>query len=132
MLKRGLTQHSRFIHRPGKGLFAIDVFAALHCRQGGDGVSVVGGGDYHGLYLLVHLVQHPPKISEGLGLWMLLEDVARAFLVHVTQSDEVHTGAGNVVEVASALAADTDTSDIQLAIGVVGQRESGAGQEEQS
>jgi hypothetical protein len=108
------------------------MFAALHGRDGGHGVRVVGGGDHHGIDLFVHLVQHPPEISERPGLGMFLEDVARPLLVHITQTDEVHTGAGNVVEVTSSLAADTDAGDIQLAVGGVGERESGIGQEEQS
>src|ERR1035437_3503134 len=132
VLERGLTHDSRFMHRAGEGLFTIDMFAALHGRYGGHGVSVVGRGDHHGIDLLVHLVQHPPEISERPGLRMLLEDVARPFLVHITQSDEVHARAGNVVEVTSSLAADTDAADIPLAAGVVGERESGSGQEEQS
>src|ERR1035441_9849782 len=63
VLERGLTHYSRFMHGAGEGLFTIDMFAALHGRHGGHGVSVVGRGDYHGIDLFVHLVQHPDRKS---------------------------------------------------------------------
>ena len=131
VLERGLAHYSRFMHRAGEGLFTINMFAPLHRCHGGHGVRVVGRGDYHGIDLFVHLVQHPPKISEWFGLGMPLEDVARSFLVHVTQTNEVHTEAGNVVKVRSSLAANTDAGDIQLIVSVVSEREFGFGQEEQ-
>src|ERR1035437_9174606 len=114
VLERGLTHDSRFMHGAGEGLFTIDMFTPLHGRHGGYGVSVVGGGDHHRIDLFAHLVQHPPEISEPPRLGMLLEDIARPFLVHVTQTNEVHTRAGNVVEVTSSLTAHTDAGEFQL------------------
>jgi hypothetical protein len=93
---------------------------------------VVGRGNYHGIYPLIQLVQHSPKISEGLGLGVLLEDVACPLLIHVTQTDDVRPAAGDVFQVASSLAADTDAGHIQLAVGFVSEREPGSGQKEQS
>jgi hypothetical protein len=108
------------------------MLAALHGCHGSYGVGVVGRGDHHGIYLLVQFVQHSPKVGEGLGLGMFLEDIACSFLVHIAQTDDVHPEASNILEVTSSLAADTDSGHIQLAIGFESEREPGFGQEEQS
>ena len=132
VLERGQAHDSRFVHRAREGLFTIDVFAALHGRHRGDGMSVVGRGHQHGIDLLVHLVEHPAEILERLGLGMLLVNVARPLCVHVAQRHDVHARPGKVIEVTPSLAADADAGDIQLVVGLIAESEPRARQQEKA
>src|SRR6266702_1524973 len=69
---RGLHHGAHFIDIVGKRLFAVDVLAALHGGQCGDGMSVVGGGDDDCVDLLVHLVEHDAPVVEALRVRVFL------------------------------------------------------------
>ena len=128
----GFAEDAGFAHRAGERLFAEDVFAVLHGRHGGDGMGVIRRRDHHGIDLPFHGVEHSAEIGKDFGRWMLLVDVASTLSIDITQGHEVLAQAGKVIEVAATLAAHADAGKVQFAVGLVGPRQSGVLQDEQS
>ena len=113
---RRITQHAGLEDRPGHGLLAVDVFAALHGPHRRDGVGVVGSGNGHRVDVAALLVQHHPVVFVRLGVRKLLERLGGVVPIGVRQGDDV-VPHGTAHDVAMALATGADRGDVQLLIG---------------
>ena len=108
------------MHGTRKRLLAIDVLAALHRRHRGHCMRMIGRGNEHRLNVLVHGIQHPSEVFEWFGIGSLLKNIAGSSLVHVTEGHDFPSAPGEIVEIAAALAADSDAGQFEFAICLVG------------
>ena len=123
-----LGRHRAHLPRLGDvvadGLFAIDVYAPLHCHHGRQGVVVIGRGDEHRVNLLAQLVEHFPVVGERLNfagvaafVGQRLLDGGNALVVHVHDSNQVFIERGFQVLHRPPAAADLHDANFFASIG---------------
>ncbi len=114
----GSCELASFPDGMGNGFFDVDVFPRLGGPDGGEGVPVVGGGNHHGVDVLV--VEKAADVAVGCDglpcvVRILFEygfAVCDAFCVNVTQGNEARIfGVESVFEDARAASADADSRD---------------------
>ena len=123
---------ARFVNGARKRFFAVNMLAAFHGRDGGNGMGVIGRGDENGVDLLFHFVEHFAEILIAFGSGMFLVDVTGAFEIDVAEGDEVVAHVGKSVEAAAALAADADARDVEFAVRLVSEGEFAVAQNEEA
>ena len=119
MARGGFPHDPRLVDRSCQRLFTVNVFAQLHRRNRGDRVRVVGCRDQNRIDLLFHLIEHLAEVLIPLRFRMLLVDIARPLRIHVAERDEIVAHAMKRIETAPSLTADTDSGNVQFAIGLV-------------
>ena len=128
----GLAHDARLVDGARQRLLAVDVFAQLHRRHGGDGVRVIGRGDQHGVYAFFHLVEHLAEVLIALRRRMFLIDVPCSFGIHIAERDEVVPQAMKRIETAAALTAHADAGNVQLAVRLVSEGQLAVAENKQS
>ena len=115
----GFPHDPRLVDRTCQRLFTVNVFAQLQRRNRGDSVGVVGCRDQNRINLLFHLIEHLAEVLIPLRFRMFLVDISRPLRIHVAERDEIVAHAMKRIETAPSLAADTDSGNVQFAVGLV-------------
>jgi hypothetical protein len=104
-----LAQVSRLIHRLGKGLLAVNVFAELNPCRSHHRVKMVGNGDGNGIDILFLFIQHIAPILIKLGVRMSFARFLSLLFVGVADGNDFLAAA--VLDVAAAFATGADATD---------------------
>src|SRR5439155_25108660 len=119
VLRARFTHDPRLVERSSQRLYTVDVFAQLQRSNRGDRVRMVGCRDQNRIDLLFHLIEYLAEVLIPLRLRMLLVDIARPLRIHVAERDEIVAHAMKRIEPDPSLTPDTDSGNVQFAIGLV-------------
>ena len=111
MLAGEFAEAAGFPDGAGERLLAVDVLAHPH-RLGGDhGVGVIGRADGHGVDAVAQLVEHLAVVGEFVVGLVGLRHAVEELGIDVAEGVDLAV-AGDVLDVALALAADADAGDL--------------------
>jgi hypothetical protein len=83
------AQLARLAHVLSERLLQIHVFAAFQGRRGDHGVRMDRRGDYHGVDLTLHGVEHTAEIAVGACRGQQLRRCGQLLLVHVAEGHNI-------------------------------------------
>ena len=107
-------QFPAFPCRMCQRLLAVDMLAHQHGLPGGMKVRVVWSAHHHRIDGLVHFIKHPAEVTVLPRFWKARPVLAGPLLVHVTHCHNILSR--NLSEVASSLASDSDTGNVELVV----------------
>jgi hypothetical protein len=113
----GRHQCTYFVHIVCKWLLAVHMLAMLHGFHGDHCMRMVGRADYHGINIVLELVQHHAEVFVSLRVGILVELVLGVLLINIAEGDQCGAFGHHRVDISTTLAADPDAGEAYLAEG---------------